>query len=38
MKRAFTLAPVAAVVLAGCSMIPAYQRPDAPVPGAFPYA
>jgi outer membrane protein, multidrug efflux system len=29
------LAPIAALVLAGCSVGPAYQRPDVPVPGAF---
>ncbi|MDB5752914.1 MAG: putative fused inner/outer rane transporter [Ramlibacter sp.] len=28
----------AAVLLAGCSMMPKYERPQAPVPGAFPYA
>ncbi|MGV3572717.1 MAG: efflux transporter outer membrane subunit [Ramlibacter sp.] len=28
----------AAVLLAGCSMMPTYERPAAPVPGAFPYA
>ncbi|MBL0944576.1 MAG: efflux transporter outer membrane subunit [Hydrogenophaga sp.] len=27
---------VAALVLAGCSMIPTYERPAAPVPSAFP--
>lgn len=32
------LAPLAAaVLLAGCSMMPKYERPEAPVPGAFPY-
>jgi NodT family efflux transporter outer membrane factor (OMF) lipoprotein len=31
------LAPVAAAVLAGCSFIPTYERPPAPVPAAFPY-
>ena len=28
----------AAVLLAGCSMMPTYERPAAPVPGAWPYA
>ena len=33
------LAPLAAAAwLAGCSMMPAYERPPAPVPGAFPFA
>ncbi|MEO5672099.1 MAG: efflux transporter outer membrane subunit [Ramlibacter sp.] len=33
------LAPLAgAVWLAGCSMMPAYERPPAPVPVAFPFA
>jgi NodT family efflux transporter outer membrane factor (OMF) lipoprotein len=27
----------AAVLLAGCSMMPKYERPEAPVPAAFPY-
>lgn len=31
------LTAVAAALLAGCSMIPKYERPAAPVPGAFPY-
>jgi NodT family efflux transporter outer membrane factor (OMF) lipoprotein len=30
-------AVAAAALLAGCSMIPKYERPEAPVPGAFPY-
>ncbi len=30
------LAPVAAAVLAGCSMIPQYERPAAPVAASFP--
>jgi NodT family efflux transporter outer membrane factor (OMF) lipoprotein len=31
--------PLAAALLAaGCSMIPKYERPEAPVPQAFPYA
>lgn len=30
-------AVAAAALLAGCSMIPRYERPAAPVPGAFPY-
>ncbi|HEY1229255.1 MAG TPA: TolC family protein, partial [Ramlibacter sp.] len=29
--------PLAAAVLAGCSFIPKYERPPAPVPAAFPY-
>jgi NodT family efflux transporter outer membrane factor (OMF) lipoprotein len=29
---------VAAIVLAGCSMIPTYERPAAPVPAVWPYA
>ncbi|HYD77003.1 efflux transporter outer membrane subunit [Ramlibacter sp.] len=36
--RAFVIAPVAASVLAGCSFMPTYERPAAPVPAAFPYA
>jgi len=35
--RNFVLAPLAAAVLAGCSFIPTYERPAAPVAGAFPY-
>jgi NodT family efflux transporter outer membrane factor (OMF) lipoprotein len=31
------LAPVAAAVLAGCSFMPTYERPAAPVAAAFPY-
>ncbi|TFZ06058.1 efflux transporter outer membrane subunit [Ramlibacter henchirensis] len=31
------LAPIAAAVLAGCSFIPTYERPAAPVATAFPY-
>lgn len=27
----------AAALLAGCSMMPKYERPDAPVPSSFPY-
>lgn len=41
MNRDFTirLSPlVAALLLAGCSMIPTYERPVAPVPQAFPLA
>ncbi|MBC2769370.1 efflux transporter outer membrane subunit [Pusillimonas minor] len=35
----FVLAPVlASLVLAGCSLAPKYERPAAPVPGAFPNA
>ncbi|WP_207794005.1 efflux transporter outer membrane subunit [Ramlibacter algicola] len=33
-----TALAAAVLALAGCSFIPEYQRPDAPVPGAFPYA
>ena len=33
------LAPLAAAMLAaGCSMMPKYERPEPPVPAAFPYA
>jgi NodT family efflux transporter outer membrane factor (OMF) lipoprotein len=32
-----TVLAVAAAVLAGCSFIPEYERPPAPVPPAFPY-
>ncbi len=32
------IAPAAAAVLAGCSFMPTYERPAAPVPAAFPYA
>ncbi len=35
--RKLALAPLAAAVLAGCSFIPTYDRPAAPVAGAFPY-
>ncbi|KQT13477.1 efflux transporter outer membrane subunit [Ramlibacter sp. Leaf400] len=35
--RRFVLAPVTAAVLAGCSFMPAYERPAAPVSAAFPY-
>ncbi len=35
--RKLALAPLAAAVLAGCSFIPTYERPAAPVAGAFPY-
>jgi outer membrane protein, multidrug efflux system len=35
MRTLTTLA--AALVLAGCSMIPKYERPPAPVAGSFPY-
>jgi NodT family efflux transporter outer membrane factor (OMF) lipoprotein len=31
-------AGAAAALLAGCSMMPAYERPAAPVPAQFPYA
>jgi NodT family efflux transporter outer membrane factor (OMF) lipoprotein len=33
----FAATAVAAAVLAGCSMMPKYERPEAPVPGSFPY-
>ncbi|MGE8500357.1 MAG: AdeC/AdeK/OprM family multidrug efflux complex outer membrane factor [Pseudomonas sp.] len=36
MKQSLLTLAVAAVVLSGCSMIPDYQRPDAPVAGAWP--
>lgn len=35
LKTAATAA--AAALLAGCSMMPRYERPEAPVPAAFPY-
>jgi NodT family efflux transporter outer membrane factor (OMF) lipoprotein len=35
--RKTALAALAAAALAGCSFIPTYERPAAPVPGAFPY-
>ncbi|WBY02471.1 efflux transporter outer membrane subunit [Ramlibacter tataouinensis] len=31
------IAPLAAAVLTGCSFMPTYERPAAPVPAAFPY-
>ncbi|HSV80883.1 MAG TPA: efflux transporter outer membrane subunit [Ramlibacter sp.] len=31
------IAVAAAVLLAGCSLMPTYERPAAPVPAAFPY-
>jgi NodT family efflux transporter outer membrane factor (OMF) lipoprotein len=34
--KTFT-ALAAALLLAGCSMMPKYERPEAPVPGTFPY-
>jgi NodT family efflux transporter outer membrane factor (OMF) lipoprotein len=38
-SRMRTLSPLAAaLLLAGCSMIPTYERPAAPVAGSFPYA
>lgn len=37
-SRALVIAPVAAAVLAGCSFMPTYERPAAPVPATFPYA
>src|SRR5688500_770226 len=37
-RRMKILAPLAAALLAGCSMVPKYERPEAPVPAAFPYA
>lgn len=36
MKRSFLSLAVAAVVLSGCSLIPDYQRPEAPVAAAYP--
>ncbi|GAA4357766.1 AdeC/AdeK/OprM family multidrug efflux complex outer membrane factor [Variovorax defluvii] len=33
-----SLAAAAALALAGCSLIPTYERPAAPVPGAYPGA
>lgn len=33
----FAAAVVAAIALAGCSMLPKYERPEAPVAPAFPY-
>jgi multidrug efflux system outer membrane protein len=38
MRRAglWVLAPVAAAVLSGCSLMPAYERPAAPVAATFP--
>ena len=37
MRRArVILAPLAAALLAGCSLAPAYERPSPPVPAAFP--
>ncbi|WP_041675142.1 efflux transporter outer membrane subunit [Ramlibacter tataouinensis] len=35
--RPWPPAPLAAAVLAGCSMMPTYERPAPPVPAAFPY-
>jgi len=39
-KRFITnaLAGAAALMLAGCSLIPTYERPAAPVPATFPNA
>ncbi|WP_324780652.1 efflux transporter outer membrane subunit [Thiobacillus sedimenti] len=34
-RKSVTAAAIAAALLAGCSMIPAYQRPAAPVPQTF---
>ncbi|MES2941056.1 MAG: efflux transporter outer membrane subunit [Pseudomonadota bacterium] len=36
MKKAL-IAAACAVLLAACSQLPVYERPAAPVPGAFPY-
>jgi multidrug efflux system outer membrane protein len=36
MKRAFFLSLLAGTMLAGCSLIPDYLRPDAPVASSFP--
>lgn len=37
-KKLLPLALAAVAMLAGCSMIPAYERPAAPVPASFPNA
>lgn len=37
-KKLLPLAVAAVAMLAGCSMIPAYERPAAPVPASFPNA
>ncbi|MGZ5269479.1 MAG: efflux transporter outer membrane subunit [Ramlibacter sp.] len=37
MIRKTALAALAAAALAGCSLIPTYERPAAPVPGSFAY-
>ena len=35
-KKLFSLFAIAAVLLAGCTMIPKYERPEAPVPVEWP--
>ena len=35
-KKLFSFLPIAAVLLTGCTMIPKYTRPDAPVPAVWP--
>lgn len=37
LKHSSLIALAAAAALSGCSFIPTYERPDAPVPQAFPY-
>jgi NodT family efflux transporter outer membrane factor (OMF) lipoprotein len=37
MLMTWRLAPLAAALLAGCSFIPTYERPAAPVPGSYGY-
>jgi len=36
MKRALTTLAAAATLMAGCSLQPVYQRPEAPVSAAYP--
>lgn len=36
MRKSFLSLAVAAAVLSGCSLIPDYERPEAPVAGAYP--
>ena len=35
-KKLFSFLPIAAVLLTGCTMIPKYTRPEAPIPAAWP--
>ena len=35
-KKLFLFLPIAAVLLTGCTMIPKYTRPEAPIPAAWP--